>query len=109
MACGRGSPELPKSYMDMASKLFTFTFTFTPLLACLVLCPCVDAPPTDRVRFCPGTFACAWSCFARVRRCAQGYCGRCPAGSGVMSDLSYFIVVVFLETGTPSEDSAMSA
>ena len=23
------SPELSKSYMDMASKLFTFTFTFT--------------------------------------------------------------------------------
>ena len=28
-ACGPGSPELSKSYMDMASKLFTFTFTFT--------------------------------------------------------------------------------
>ena len=28
MACGPGSPELSKSYMDMASKLFTFTFTF---------------------------------------------------------------------------------
>ena len=29
MACGPGSPELSKSYMDMASKLFTFTFKFT--------------------------------------------------------------------------------
>ena len=29
LACGPGSPELSKSYMDMASKLFTFTFTFT--------------------------------------------------------------------------------
>ena len=29
MACGPGHPELSKSYMDMASKLFTFTFTFT--------------------------------------------------------------------------------
>ena len=29
MACGPGSPELSKSYMDMASKLFTFTFTST--------------------------------------------------------------------------------
>ena len=29
MACGPGSPEVSKSYMDMASKLFTFTFTFT--------------------------------------------------------------------------------
>ena len=27
LACGPGSPELSKSYMDMASKLFTFTFT----------------------------------------------------------------------------------
>ena len=27
-SCGPGSPELSKSYMDMASKLFTFTFTF---------------------------------------------------------------------------------
>ena len=25
--CGPGYPELSKSYMDMASKLFTFTFT----------------------------------------------------------------------------------
>ena len=25
MACGPGSPELSKSYMDMASKLLTFT------------------------------------------------------------------------------------
>ena len=29
LACGPGSLELSKSYMDMASKLFTFTFTFT--------------------------------------------------------------------------------
>ena len=27
MACGPGHPELSKSYMDMASTLFTFTFT----------------------------------------------------------------------------------
>ena len=27
LACDPGSPELSKSYMDMASKLFTFTFT----------------------------------------------------------------------------------
>ena len=27
LACGPGSPELPKSYMDMASKLFSFTST----------------------------------------------------------------------------------
>ena len=29
MACGPGSPELSKSYMDMSSKLFTFKFKFT--------------------------------------------------------------------------------
>ena len=29
MACGPGSLELSKSYMDMVSKLFTFTFTRT--------------------------------------------------------------------------------
>ena len=28
MACGPGHPEISKSYMDMASKSFTFTFTF---------------------------------------------------------------------------------
>ena len=27
----------------------------------------------------------------RVRPCAQGRCGRCPPGSGVMSDLLFFI------------------
>ena len=29
LACCPGSPQLSMSYMDMASKLFTFTFTFT--------------------------------------------------------------------------------
>ena len=29
LACGPGSPELSKSYMDMARQLFTFTFTWT--------------------------------------------------------------------------------
>ena len=29
LACGPGHPELSKSYMDMASKLLTFTFTHT--------------------------------------------------------------------------------
>ena len=29
MACGSGHAKLSKSYMDMASKLFTFTVTFT--------------------------------------------------------------------------------
>ena len=29
LACGPASPEVSKSCMDMASKLFTFTFKFT--------------------------------------------------------------------------------
>ena len=33
LACGPGSPELSKSYMDMASKLFTFTFTCIAMTA----------------------------------------------------------------------------
>ena len=61
--------------------------------ACLVLRPCVVAPPSVRVRFCPGALACACSCFARVRPCAQGHCGRCPHGSGVMSDLFFLCVL----------------
>ena len=28
MACGPGHLELSKSYMDMASKLFTFTYIY---------------------------------------------------------------------------------
>ena len=46
MACGPGSPELSKSYMDMASKLFTFTFTYvppapwSPLHKLMLLCVC---------------------------------------------------------------------
>ena len=41
LACGPGSPELSKSYMDMASKLLTFTFTFTSRVCamCGVLLP----------------------------------------------------------------------
>ena len=31
-ACGPGSPELSKSYMDMASKLLTFTFKYRWLI-----------------------------------------------------------------------------
>ena len=60
--------------------------------ACLVLSPCVVAPPPNCVRFCPGALACGRSCFAHVRPCAQGRCGRCPPGSGVMSDLFFFFL-----------------
>ena len=38
-ACGPGHPELSKSYMDMASKLFTFTFTLTSVIGL-----CTDGP-----------------------------------------------------------------
>ena len=31
LACGPGSPELSKSYMDMASKLFTLHYITCPL------------------------------------------------------------------------------
>ena len=45
MACGPGHPELSKSCMDMASKLFTFTFTRPPRLAqedaMCVMCSCL--------------------------------------------------------------------
>ena len=37
-----------------------------------------------------GATACTSSCFALVRPCAQGTCGRCPPGSGVMFDLVRF-------------------
>ena len=63
--------------------------------ACLVLRPCVVAPPTNCVRFCPGALACGRSCFAHVRPCAQGRCGRCPPGSGVMSELFSFLFFSF--------------
>ena len=38
LACGPGSPELSKSYMDMASKLFTFTFTPPHIMTCPDVC-----------------------------------------------------------------------
>ena len=52
MACGPGSPELSKSYMDMASKLFTFTFTFTSMCSAMLtrrhdqLAPLLPSPCT---------------------------------------------------------------
>ena len=57
------------------------------LYSCPFVRPPVVAPPA--VWFCiwPGAGPCACSWFAHVRPCAQGRCGRCPPGSGVMSDL----------------------
>ena len=34
LACGPGSPQLSKFYMDMTSKLFTFTFTCNQKALC---------------------------------------------------------------------------
>ena len=56
-ACGPGHPELSKSYMDMASKLFTFTFTFTccklviftGFLTAISLCWCISNPAHPNV------------------------------------------------------------
>ena len=40
---------------------------------------------TVRLFVCPGAAPGAYSCFAHVRPCAQGRCGRCPLGFGMMS------------------------
>ena len=69
-ACGPGHPELSQSYMDMASKLFTFTSSVQqhvsclgcrlrctlvrvqvgePPPCCLVVRPLVVAPSADRI------------------------------------------------------------
>ena len=69
--------------------------------ACLVLSPCVVAPPPNCVRFCPGALACGCSCFAYVRPCAQGRCGRCPPGSGVMSGSDLFFFLFFFWQSMP--------
>ena len=48
-----------------------------PLPSCLVVRPFVVALPTDWSFVCPGAAPCAYSCFAHIRPCAQGRCGRC--------------------------------
>ena len=64
MACGSGHPELSKSYMDMASKLFAFTFT---LHACLTAhgglraCRCVHTFNGLSRAVCAGT-GCTLGC-----------------------------------------------
>ena len=58
--------------------------------------PCITAATghTGCVHFCTFLYSSPTStrnmpvtCFAHVRPCAQGCCGRCPPESGVMSDL----------------------
>ena len=57
-----------------------------PSPSCLVVRPFVVALPTVWSFACAGAASCAYSYSAHVRPCAQGRCGRCPPGSGVMSD-----------------------
>ena len=61
-----------------------------PSPSCLVVRPFVVALPTVWSFVCAGAASCAYSCSAHVRPCAQGRCGRCPPGSGVMSDFLIF-------------------
>ena len=56
-----------------------------PSPSCLVVRPFVVALPTVWSFVCAGAASCAYSCSAHVRPCAQGRCGRCPPGSGLMS------------------------
>ena len=56
-----------------------------PLPSCLVVRPFEVALPTVWFFVCPSAAPCAYSCFAQVGPCAQGRCGRCPFGFGVMS------------------------
>ena len=63
-----------------------------PPSSCLVVRPLMVAPPADRFCVRPGAAPCACSCFARVRPCAQGRCGRCSPESGVIYDFFSFSV-----------------
>ena len=47
--------------------------------ACLVLCPCVVAPPPDFVRFCPGALACALILFCTCPPMCAGALSLMPA------------------------------
>ena len=73
-----------------------------PSPSCLVVRPFVVALPTVWSFVCAGAASCAYSCSAHVRPCAQGCCGRCPPGSGVMSDFFYFFFHWHHSRGTTS-------
>ena len=49
------------------------------------------ALPTVLLSVWPGAAPRAYSWFAHVRPCAQGRCGRCPLGLGVMSNFCLFV------------------
>ena len=66
-----------------------------PSPSCLVVRPFVLALPTVWSFVCPGAALCAYSCSAHVRLCAQGRCGRCPLGFGVMSEFFYLFRYFF--------------
>ena len=66
-----------------------------PSPSCSVVRPFVVALPTVWSFVRPGAAPCAYSCSAHVRPCAQGRCGRCPLGSGVMSfSVNYFFSIL---------------
>ena len=65
-----------------------------PSPSCLVVRPFVVALPTVWSFVCAGAACCAYSCSAHVRPCAQGRGGRCPPGSGVMSDHLFILFFV---------------
>ena len=62
------------------------------------------ALPTVWFFVCPGAAPRAYSCFAHVRPCAQGRCGRCPLGFGVTIYYYSFSVILVgaLHQGAPS-------
>ena len=68
---------------------------FTDGSACMAR-RCVDAVAdvAHALEFCAAS--CAYSCSAHFRPCAQGRCGRCTPGSGVMSEF-FFCFFLFLE------------
>ena len=67
--------------------------------SCLVVRPFVVALPTVWSSVCAGAASCAYSCSAHVRPCAQGRCGRCLPGSGVMSEKFLFFFSAESVTG----------
>ena len=71
-----------------------------PSPSCLVVRPFVVALSTVWSFVCAGAASCAYSCSAHVRPCAQGRCGRCPPGSGVMSKKFLFFFFVLVKDNT---------
>ena len=64
LACGPGYPELSKSYMDMASKLFTFTLHLQVQHTChaCAMCACDRLHTTQHIVMSPATTKCGHGC-----------------------------------------------